>query len=183
MTCLICESYLRFQLPEGSRRHESINPSDTGVDIEMATEPPVWLEVKNWDSPVIPLELRPKSDDDFLAKTKAVSEFWVQIIRKFEGTYDILDRHGQLPSEFQLTALLQSHLFEAMPLASVLSTLESLVARSIKLRGRSVGVVDVREFTQQFSDCSVTPCDVTPHPECLCGAPVEGCSAKRRHHE
>jgi hypothetical protein len=125
VTVAICESYLSFNLPQGSRHHEDVNPNDIGVDFEIATTTPLWLEVKNWDAPVIPPQHRYRSDEDHRDKTNTTSSFWDAMVARFEGTYDCLDARAELPSSFRLGVLLESHLFSGMASAPLISIMQA----------------------------------------------------------
>jgi len=182
MTGPVCESYLRFNLPAGSRHHEEVNPNDTGVDFEIASTPPVWLEVKNWDAPVIPVHKREHVDTDFADKTRATSTFWDAMVAKFEGTYDCLQERGELPTDARLGLLLESKMFSIFALAPALSVLEARVALSRKVGGRPVGIVNVAGVDSIARGVSAVPCAVTPYPKCVCADPVFHCSALRRTH-
>ena len=165
MTIPICESYLQFSLPDGSRHHEQVNPNDTGVDFEIASKPAVWLEVKNWEAPVIPPDKRSTVDLDFANKTNTTSTFWDALVAKFEGTYDCLHARNELPQDVRLGLLLESRMFSELALAPAISILEARIASSPKVRGTTA-----------------IACSVSPYPHCICNAPISNCSALRRIH-
>lgn len=180
----VCESYLRFTLPEGSRHHEEVNPADTGVDLEIASDPPCWLEVKNWDAPVIPPDQRPIVRIDFANKTNSESNFWSSIQRKFEGTSECLSKRGEHPSFVRLILLLECSLMNSISLAPMNSLLERHLQGSDQLSRFPVVVTRIAGFHQLFGPNSLTSCRVTPYPDCICLSPVDRCSAlKRRHQE
>jgi hypothetical protein len=182
MNAPICESYLRFDLPHGSQHHEDVNPNGPGVDFEIAATPPVWLEVKNWDAPVIPAEQRPKSDRDYLSKTKSASSFWGDIVAKFEGTHDCLQQVHARPRYLVLALLLESRLFSETALAPAISILEALVATSQKVGGSGVAVFNAASLSKFVPSAKATPCDVGLFPQHVCRNPVDRCSVERRKH-
>jgi hypothetical protein len=178
----VCESYLRFNLPAGSRHHEEVNPDGPGVDFEIASTPPVWLEVKNWDAPVIPPEHRWASNRDYADKTKTTSPFWDDMVSKFEGTHDCLEALGQRPSDVRLGVLLESHLFSGMALAPAISILEARIGASDKVGGCPLGVINTAGLATFVMGAAATPCSVTSSAPNVCAAPVLRCSVVRRLH-
>ena len=182
MTIPICESYLLFSLPDGSRHHEQVNPNDTGVDFEIASKPAVWLEVKNWEAPVIPPDKRSTVDLDFANKTNTTSTFWDALVAKFEGTYDFLHARNELPQDVRLGLLLESRMFSELALAPAISILEARIALSPKVRGRPLGVVNASRLSAMAQGTTAIACSVSPYPHCICNAPITNCSALRRIH-
>lgn len=184
MSVSLCESYLRFDLPDGSRLHEDVHPNaETGVDIEIASIPAVWLEVKNWDAPVIPESQRAKVHQDVLDKTKTTSSFWDQLVAKFEGTYEFLSERGEVPDDLRLAVLLESTALVGMPMAPALSVLQSRLAKSNRVSTYSVALVNVSTIRRYIPDVNVKSCVVTSFPECNCAVPLHGCMAERRRHK
>lgn len=182
MTSLVCESFLRFALPPGSRHHDIVNANDTGVDFEIASKPPVWLEVKNWESPVVPPHQRPIQDESNRNKTDARSTFWNSILAKFEGTHDCLLARQERPEDVRLGLLLESKIFSDVALAPMISIFEARIAASPKLAGCRFGVVDAAGLAKIVPGASATPCPVSAYPDCVCLVPVARCSALRRKH-
>lgn len=182
MSAPICESFMRFDLPPESRHHEDVNPGGPGVDFEVASAIPLWLEVKNWDAPVIPIEHRSTSDQDFIDKTNPASSFWDAMVAKFEATHDCLESIGQRPPKVSLGVLLESRLFLGVALAPAISILEAGIAASSKLKGSPVGVFNLATFGVFVTGAKARRCPVSSYPQCDCSDPVDRCAAKRRKH-
>jgi len=181
---LFCESYLRFALPDGSRHHEDVNPGNTGVDLEIASTPAIWLEVKNWDSLVIPEWEREKQEKRLPDRTKVNSVFWNQLLRKFEGTYRCLNQLGEVPDIVTLAVLLQSRLITEKSLAPMNSILQSKIASSPALSGKSVIVVDIAQANRSFPEVEVANCSGSGiELQWKCLEPLPSCSVKRRDHQ
>lgn len=178
---IACESFFKFALPEGSRHHEDVNPnSETGVDFEIAGDPVVWTEVKNWESPTIPERYREAKREEFLREI-ANDRFWEGIVGKFEGTHDCLAERGERPPSPVLLLLLECHPYSRGQAAPDTSILERKVARSAKVSDGSPAVLPFVRLSAFVANAQTAPCALRGEPP-VCLERAVHCSYERRLH-
>lgn len=182
MRVILCESFIVFDLPTGSRHHSDVNPGSTGVDFEIAGNPWLWLEVKNWNAPVIPERMRPIVMADFLDKTKVTSSFWTEIIGKFEGTRSCLEALNQLPKHAEMGLLLEAPRGTMPTFAPMMSALEARLAASRHFKGRIIKVFRAKGLPSVHSGAGASPCQVSFSTNFVCQKPVSRCSVSRQTH-
>lgn len=172
-----CESYIAFSLPDGSRRHEEVNDG-TGVDLEIATSKPIWLEVKNWNAPTIPARHLGAAQDDYIRKMVIDSAFWDAMAAKFAGTHSCLTARNERPSSVVLGFLFEYRGDGRVPGAIQTSILQGRVAKVPAIANESVAVMSLDEIPAS-SNFTATLCDVSGMN---CTDPIEHCSVDRRGH-
>lgn len=92
----ICESFMVFTLPQGSRHLGALHKSDTGVDFEVGPDRRLWLEVKNFSPPTAPSEFYQKLDESFFAKSEN-PQYYKKLAKKALGTHLFLVSRGERP--------------------------------------------------------------------------------------
>lgn len=175
-----CESFHKFTLPEGSRHHEDVNPnSATGVDFEVAGDPPVWMEVKNWEAPVIPASLREQQRRLFETQIES-DTFWAAMAGKFLGTHRCLADLGGRPVAPVALLLLECQRFPRGQETILASILQREVSAHVELADCVAVVLPFDKLSSRVAGASAVPCALSS--ELSCRAPVPHCSVDRRRH-
>lgn len=182
MIVLECESYIAFSLPLGSRRHDTVNPGTTGVDFEIQDWNPIWLEVKNWKAPVIPLYELPKTERNFIDKTHSTSSFWSDICGKVNGTHDCLSKRGEVDMPPIFALLLEPPSSFSPTLAPFVSILEKALAHESQVLIKGVFVVRAHDLNRICPNASAEFCQFKAVALHICVNPITGCSARKRAH-
>lgn len=92
----ICESFMVFTLPQGSRHLGALHESGTGVDFEVGPDRRLWLEVKNFSPPSVPSEFHHKLDESLFAKSED-PQYYDLLARKALGTHHFLMSRNERP--------------------------------------------------------------------------------------
>lgn len=182
MKVLECESFIAFSLPLGSRRHDTVNPGTTGVDFEINDWNPIWLEVKNWNAPVIPLYELPRVERNFIDKTLSTSSFWSDICGKVNGTHDCLSKRGETDKPPIFALLLEPPSNFSPTLAPFVSILERALARQTQVQIKGVFVVKAHDLNRICPDAAAEFCHFRALVPNACVNPINGCSARKRAH-
>lgn len=175
-----CESFHKFTLPEGSRHHEDVNPnSNTAVDFEVAGNPPVWMEVKNWEAPVIPASIREQQRVEFEAQIRSKT-FWTAMAAKFLGTHHCLQIRCERPESPVALLLLECLRFPRGHATILTSILQREVSAHAELADCVAVVLPFDKLSSRVAGASAVPCALSS--ELSCRAPVPHCSVDRRRH-
>ncbi len=142
----------------------------------------MWLEVKNWNAPVIPPHKRPAVIADYLDKTKTTSSFWDEITGKFEGTRACLKQLNELPPKAELGLLLEAPQGALRTLAPMMSLLEAKLAASSHFKGRVIKVFGTGRMSSVHPNANASHCQVEGSPKHVCVKPVNRCSVSRQAH-
>lgn len=167
----VCESFLRFDLPSGSRHHETVNATSTGVDLEVALDSVLLLVVKNWGAPVIPSHELQRQRASFVAKSTAPT-FYRSIIRKFEGTLQSLANIGELPDLAVCGLLMEAEGITPADLGVFTALLQTEAANST-LAAVPIVVNNVSGWSGSFG---VAPCPNVDGAEFVCDGSYPRCS-------
>lgn len=176
-----CESFHRFDLPDGSRHHEDVNPnSATGVDFEVAGNPVVWMEVKNWEAPVIPVAVREKQRDQFEAQINS-DKFWTSMAAKFHGTHLCLEDRGERPHAPVALLLLECQRFPRGTETILASILQREVSAHAEIADCVAAVLPFDQLPSRVVGAAATPCVLAV--DLSCTDTIDHCSRERQLHK
>lgn len=163
----VCESCLKFDLPDnGSRHHESVHPNDqTAIDLEVNMRDGwFWVEVKNWEDPRIPPQYRQLQRTQFIKKMLDEG-FWMSLARKAQGTHDFLIPRGERPPAPKFIFLFQCN--QPMPPSVNMAILQSKIASFPDLSDVSSAVLDRHLFGAIYHELNVTDCRLDQDSACM----------------
>lgn len=176
-----CESFHRFTLPHGSRHHEDVNPnSATGVDFEVAGDPPIWMEVKNWEAPVIPADVREKQREQFEAQMKS-DTFWAAMAAKVLGTHQCLEGRGERPIAPTALLLLECLRFPRGQETILASILQRKVSAHPEIGDCVAAVLPFDALSSRIAGGSAVPCALAA--DLSCTNSIDHCSRQRQLHQ
>lgn len=174
----ICESFIRFTLPNGSKHYEEIDATETGIDFLIPGDPEVWVEVKNYESPTIPADLQEAKRSEAQSNIDR-EEFWNAILRKFERAHHRLG--GPQGGKRVFYLILESSVL--IPRAIAFSGLERRIRRHSQLNYATVAVSRLRDFNDYVAGSTGEHCRVMPTAKTfVCLRTVSRCSVECRDH-
>lgn len=154
----VCESCLKFDLPDnGSRHHETVNLTNKPkIDLEILLKGVWrWVEVKNWLSPEIPSQHLAAKRLEFFAKTQD-DDYWYSLGANAQGTHDFLTARNERPANPNFIFLYKSA--DAMPASVDIAILESKISTFPDLQDVKPSVLDRQTFGSLFPELNVREC-------------------------
>jgi hypothetical protein len=139
------------------------------------------MEVKNWQSPTIPLEHRMAKQEEF-EQEMGNDSFWNKIVSKFEGTHFCLLSRGERPEGPVLLLLLECDPYSRGQLAPDISILQRKVAASSYVSDGTVAILPFGQLSSYVHGCFADPCTSSSQSAFECADPVDHCSQARQRH-
>lgn len=154
----VCESCLRFDLPEnGSRHHETVNLTNKPkIDLEILLRNAWrWVEIKNWESPEIPSQHLQAQRLEFIAKMLD-ENYWVSLAANAQGAHDFLEERSERPVSPNFIFLYKSA--EPMPESVGMAILQNKISALPDLQDVMTSVLDRQTFGYLYPELNVREC-------------------------